>query len=169
MAGEHKEAQGATPSGSGLSQVEPAIAVSPLRASIPSARPLAEWAEEDGDVLWWRFPIEEPPFFGSPLSLGHTVEVELRRHNREPVMLSEQVGGWPGYHTHWTPIQIPHAPVDEPPQGRDRNGLGGDSPAGAVPEGQAPIPTPTPQTGEGKSSRARASGIPVEVGGGNVG
>ena len=30
------------------------------------------------------------------------------------------------------------APCDEPPSGRDRNGLGGDSPAGAVAEGQAP-------------------------------
>ncbi|MGF3028047.1 hypothetical protein ACQVP2_35325 [Methylobacterium aquaticum] len=37
----------------------------------------------------------------------------------------------------WCP-GTPPAPVDEPPQGRDRNGLGGDSPAGAVAEGQAP-------------------------------
>ncbi len=32
----------------------------------------------------------------------------------------------------------PPAQCDEPPQGRDRNGLGGDSPAGAMAEGQAP-------------------------------
>ena len=32
----------------------------------------------------------------------------------------------------------PPAPCDEPPSGRDLQGLGGDSPAGAVAEGQAP-------------------------------
>ena len=25
------------------------------------ARQLSEWNEDVGDVLWWRFPIEEPP------------------------------------------------------------------------------------------------------------
>lgn len=48
------------------------------------ARPLEEWDEDHGDVLWWRFPIEEPPYVGSPLDAA-----------------------WPGYHTHWTPIPIP--------------------------------------------------------------
>ena len=45
------------------------------------ARPLEEWHEDYGDALWWRFPIEEPPYVGSPLSED-----------------------WTGYHTHWTPI-----------------------------------------------------------------
>lgn len=48
------------------------------------ARPLKEWHEDIGDVLWWKFPIEEPPYVGSPLDLN-----------------------WPSYHTHWTPIVIP--------------------------------------------------------------
>jgi hypothetical protein len=26
-----------------------------------------EWYEEDGDCLWWSFPIEEPPYCGTPL------------------------------------------------------------------------------------------------------
>src|SRR5699024_734820 len=29
--------------------------------------PAEEWAEEDGDVIWWRLPVEEPPYIGSPL------------------------------------------------------------------------------------------------------
>ena len=28
---------------------------------------LEDWREEDGDCLWWRFPIEEPPYCGGPL------------------------------------------------------------------------------------------------------
>lgn len=30
-------------------------------------RPLSEWHEDFGPVLWWRFPIVEPPYVGSPL------------------------------------------------------------------------------------------------------
>ena len=30
-------------------------------------KPLDEWHEDDGDCLWWKFPIEEPPYCGSPL------------------------------------------------------------------------------------------------------
>ena len=29
--------------------------------------PLEEWGEDIGDCLWWKFPIEEPPYCGSPL------------------------------------------------------------------------------------------------------
>lgn len=47
-----------------------------------------DWSEEDGEVLWWSFPIVEPPYFGSPL-----------------------YGDWPvSEPTHWTPIQIPIEP-----------------------------------------------------------
>jgi hypothetical protein len=31
------------------------------------AIPIEEWTEEDGDCLWWKFPIVEPPYCGSPL------------------------------------------------------------------------------------------------------
>lgn len=53
-------------------------------------RPLDDWGEDYGDVLWWVFPIEEPPYVGSPLDEK-----------------------WPGYHTHWTPIIVPEPPKEE--------------------------------------------------------
>ena len=75
-----------------------------------TARPLDEWREDMGDVLWWCFPITEAPYVGSPLDLG--LPVSLRTEfNSEPVLAAVRyVGGWPGYHTHWTPIPIPEAP-----------------------------------------------------------
>ena len=48
------------------------------------ARPGEEYHEDMGNVLWWRFPIDEPPYAGMP---GDS--------------------DWPGYHTHFTPIPIP--------------------------------------------------------------
>lgn len=47
-------------------------------------RPLDEWHDDVGAVLWWVLPICEPPWCGDPTD-------------------SE----WPGYHTHWTPLLIP--------------------------------------------------------------
>ena len=54
------------------------------------ARPIEEWNEDFGDVLWWKFAIEEPPYVGSPLDEN-----------------------WHGYHTHWTFIPIPQPPKGE--------------------------------------------------------
>ena len=53
-------------------------------------RPFEEWNEDYGDVLWWKFPIEEPPYVGSPFDEK-----------------------WPAYHTHWTPIALPQPPKGE--------------------------------------------------------
>lgn len=50
-------------------------------------RTIDEWHEDYGDVLWWKFPIEEPPYCGTPLD-----------------------DSWPDYHTHWTPIALPEQP-----------------------------------------------------------
>lgn len=52
-----------------------------------TAKPIDEWHEDIGDVLWWSFPIQEPPYCGSPLDAD-----------------------WPDYHTHWTPIITPEQP-----------------------------------------------------------
>lgn len=29
--------------------------------------PIDEWCEDIGPCLWWKFPIEEPPYCGTPL------------------------------------------------------------------------------------------------------
>lgn len=51
---------------------------------VPVAIPGEQWHEDDGACLWWRFPIEEPPWSGDP---------------RED--------DWPGHHTHFTRIVCP--------------------------------------------------------------
>lgn len=58
-------------------------------------RPLDDWHDEIGPVLWWRFPIEEPPYAGCPHS-----------------------SDWPGYHTHWTPIIVPDEPLPASGEGQ---------------------------------------------------
>ena len=73
-------------------------------------RPIDEYHEDMGSVLWWKFPITEPPYVGSPLDCGFVVEAELRTHHNSSAT-KLLVGGWPGYHTHFTPIQIPDEPV----------------------------------------------------------
>ncbi len=80
------------------------------------ARPLSEWHEDIGDVLWWAFPIAEAPYVGSPLDLGQMVEVTIRAHGVEKAMVA-YVGGWPGYHTHWTPIIEPLICTDAKAEG----------------------------------------------------
>jgi hypothetical protein len=62
------------------------------------AQPLDQWREAECDVLWWKFPVSEPPYVGSPLDMG-----------------------WPGYHTHWTRIALPDGPdrQPEPPDNAD--------------------------------------------------
>lgn len=74
------------------------------------ARLREEWTEEDGDVLWWRFPVEEPPYVGTPNDLGLATRVIVANALHTPLDTEVCVGGWPGYHTHWTPIAIPEAP-----------------------------------------------------------
>ena len=77
---------------------------------IATARPLSEWHEDFGDVLWWKFPIEEAPWVGTPLTIGPNTSIRLEL-NGEPIHASVRpIGGWPGYHTHWTPL--PAAPAE---------------------------------------------------------
>jgi len=61
-------------------------AVAGLGAKKP--RQLEDWHEDDGPALWWRFPVDEPPYCGHP-----------------------NCDDWPGYHTHWTPLVVPDAPA----------------------------------------------------------
>jgi hypothetical protein len=55
------------------------------------ARPLSDWHEDIGPVLWWTFPVQESPWSGQPLD-----------------------DDWPHYHTHWTPLMLPEAPAPAP-------------------------------------------------------
>ena len=54
-----------------------------------TAHPLEDYHEDNGPCLWWKFPIEEPPFVGSPLDAD-----------------------WPGYHTHFTRLLVPSNPEE---------------------------------------------------------
>jgi hypothetical protein len=55
--------------------------------------------------------IGESPYVGSPNDVGCTVECHTYKHNGEKPAARFNVGGWPGYHTHWTKIKIPGDPV----------------------------------------------------------
>lgn len=55
-----------------------------------TAREFREWDEFDGDVLWWKLPVVEPPYVGTPLD-----------------------DDFPDYVTHWTKIVVPQELVGE--------------------------------------------------------
>lgn len=79
-------------------------------------RPLEEWHEDLGNCLWWKFPIDEPPYVGSPLDCGQAVAVTVSYYRDGEVKedtKTHYVGGWPGYHTHFTPIPIPPNPGEK--------------------------------------------------------
>ncbi|SES02272.1 hypothetical protein [Sphingobium sp. YR768] len=61
----------------------------------PTPRHFHSWAEEDGDVLWYRHPISEPPYFGSPVCLGRTMLVEIYIGREQFEFPAQQTGGWP--------------------------------------------------------------------------
>lgn len=58
-------------------------------AAVPQpAKPLNEWHEDFGSVVWWRFCLDERPDEASWIGTPNDDD-------------------WPGYHTHWTP----HPPI----------------------------------------------------------
>lgn len=57
-----------------------------------TARPASDYNDDMGEVLWWKFPVDEPPYCGDPKCVD-----------------------WPGYHTHWTPLLVPAAPSPQTP------------------------------------------------------
>jgi hypothetical protein len=99
-------------------------------AELYRPRPIAEYHEDMGPVLWWCWKPEtdkmhghwlgDPPYVGSPLDHGVPIDLQLDRIIRWGGAEAEQrehlvaqvfyVGGWPGYHTHFTEIPIPEAP-----------------------------------------------------------
>ena len=82
--------------------------VGPLRDKPQAARPLDQWHEGLGDCIWYCLDeidgtwLGEPPYLGSPLDCGITIEV--RSADAPDDVLRKSVGGWPGYHTHFIPL-----------------------------------------------------------------
>lgn len=68
-----------------------------LKAATQAPAVRDTWTEEIGAVLWWRFPVVEPPYAGTPLDCD-----------------------FPEYATHWTPI---HVPADPPRRQTPKGGL----------------------------------------------
>lgn len=87
-------------------------------ALLTTPRPISEYHEDMGDVLWWKFPIEEAPYCGTPNDIGMEVLIVATVHalqgEQTPYRGDQQqrvyIGGWPGYHTHWTPVPNVMAP-----------------------------------------------------------
>jgi len=81
--------------------------------------PASWWNEDDGDVLWWCWDgkdwLGEAPYVGGPLDCGITVE--MRSGDQPQRIIRTDVGGWPGYHTHWTRLP-PQPPTPEYPKGK---------------------------------------------------
>lgn len=59
-------------------------------SDLKTPRTLDEWHDDIGPVLWWKLPVDEPPYAGTPLDED-----------------------WPDYHTHWTPIPVPDESIVE--------------------------------------------------------
>ena len=88
-----------------------------------TARPLEEWHEDMGDCLWWCWDeeasdwLDEAPYVGTPLDAGiasgFRLFIMVGRKTQEHIEAINDVAGWPGYHTHFTPL--PEFP--EPPNG----------------------------------------------------
>ncbi|TCM21498.1 hypothetical protein EDF56_101162 [Novosphingobium sp. PhB165] len=62
---------------------------------LTTPRPFDVWHEDLGPVLWFRSPISEPPYFGSPLDLGRTMSVEIQIGVEQIELPTRDVGGWP--------------------------------------------------------------------------
>lgn len=73
------------------------------------ARPASAWTAKIGDALWWTFPVLRAPYVGSPLDPGFAVELRTQNGPEPYIAACGHLGGWPGYHTHFTPL--PAAPI----------------------------------------------------------
>jgi len=60
------------------------------------ALPFSAWHEDDWSVLWWTFPVAEPPYVGSPLDSDWPFSEEDY----------QSLG--------WTPLDVPDPPVGMP-------------------------------------------------------
>lgn len=89
-------------------RVRPSTPVLLFLKDMSRARQFDEWHEDHGDVLWWRLPVVEPPYVGSPLDMGYSVET----HGPRGLIARGALGGWPfsdddEASLFWVPIPIP--------------------------------------------------------------
>ncbi len=79
-----------------------------LTPPIICARPLAEWREEMGDVMWWWFnedgQVAEAPWVGSPSDLGIATSITVQTALGAPQVHTVYIGGWADIYTHFTPL-----------------------------------------------------------------
>jgi hypothetical protein len=70
-------------------------------------------------VLWWKVPVQEPPWVGTPNDLGREVLIVATVHTLQgeqmPYKGDQQqrvhIGGWiDGYYTHWSPLPMVKEP-----------------------------------------------------------
>lgn len=83
-------------------------------------RPYCDWHEDRGDVLWWRMPISEAPYLGSPLDCGRTLVIETRMDGKVIAQHHHDVCGWPFTSADmgrlwWTPLPDPSRIEDQVP------------------------------------------------------
>ena len=63
---------------------------------LPKVRPLSEYHEDHGYVVWWAWDATRGEWMGEPAWIGRPDDDD-----------------WPGHHTHWTA----HPPLPTPPTG----------------------------------------------------
>ena len=85
----------------------------PDETTAPLPRPRDEWHEDTGPVLWWHFPIVEPPFCGTPLDTDWPIDYAAG-DDGDPVEVD--------YCTHWTLIPVPVKPWPLPVKASDSYG-----------------------------------------------
>lgn len=66
-----------------------------LRHGRQEAQYAESWEEKDGVCLWWKYPIEEPPYVGSPLSVdwvdNYYTHFSLLDNEALPVLKNRQI------------------------------------------------------------------------------
>lgn len=82
--------------------------------AMTTLRPASEYHEDMGPVLWWKLPITEPPYVGSPNDLGYeavgTLDMSASDGTKITATARGDIGGWPGYHTHFSPLPMVSLP-----------------------------------------------------------
>lgn len=56
-----------------------------IRQGLVHAKSIDEWHEDHGNCLWWKFPIMETPYVGSPLDVDFPIDVTHFTKFIEPI------------------------------------------------------------------------------------